>query len=134
MSTQQRRSRKKYSPELKLKLVKMAMKAIDEGNSVAALARQYDVNDNLLFKWVRLWQREGQVSQPRRKYRKTTSPALLPVQLTTTMSDLPPVATSAGSPDTVCYARLRHGDITLHNPSAELIRLVLREMTSGEPR
>jgi transposase len=49
VSTQQRRSRKQYSPELKLKLVKMAMKAIDEGSSVAALARQYDVNDNLLF-------------------------------------------------------------------------------------
>ncbi|MCW2483724.1 transposase [Candidatus Symbiopectobacterium sp. NZEC135] len=134
MSTQQRRSRKQYSPELKLKLVKMAMKAIDEGNSVAALARQYDVNDNLLFKWVRLWQREGQVSRPRRKYRKTSSPALLPVQLTTTMSDLPSVVTSAGSRDIVCHARLRQGDITLHNPSAELMRLVLREMMSGELR
>ncbi|MCW2483818.1 transposase [Candidatus Symbiopectobacterium sp. NZEC135] len=134
MSTQQRRSRKQYSPELKLKLVKMAVKASNEGNSVAALARQYDVNDNLLFKWVRLWQREGQVCRPRRKYRKTPSPALLPVQLTPPMSDLPPIATSSGSPDIVCHARLRQGDITLHNPSTELMRLVLREMMSGEPR
>lgn len=93
MSTLQRRSRKHYSPELKLKLVKMAMKAIDEGNSVAALARQYDVNDNLLFKWMRLWQREGQVSRPRGKYRKTLSPAILPVQLTPPMPDLAPFVT-----------------------------------------
>ncbi|MFU9138527.1 transposase [Erwinia tasmaniensis] len=131
MSTQQRRSRKQYSPELKLKLVRMAVKASNEGNSVAALARQYDVNDNLLFKWVRLWQREGQVSRPRRKYRKTSSPALLPVQLTTTVSDFPPAVTSAGSQDIVCHARLRQGDITLHNPSAELMRLVLREIMKG---
>ncbi|EPB0848914.1 transposase [Yersinia enterocolitica] len=134
MSTQQRHSRKQYSPELKLKLVKMAIKANNEGNSVAALARQYYVNDNLLFKWVHLWQREGQVSRPRRKYRKNSSPVLLPVQLTTPISDLSPVDTSAGSPDAVCHARLRHGDITLHNPSAELIRIMLREMMSGEPR
>ncbi|WP_350417962.1 transposase [Pectobacterium aroidearum] len=112
----------------------MAVKTIDERNSVAALARQYDVNDNLLFKWVRLWQREGQVARSRGEYRKNSSPALLLVQLTPPMSDLPSVIPSVGSTDTVCHARLRHGDITLHNPSAELMRLVLREMMSGELR
>ena len=36
--------------------------ALEKEGSVAALARQHDVNDNLLFKWIRLWQREGRVS------------------------------------------------------------------------
>lgn len=67
MSTKERRSRKHYSPELKLRLVKMAFEASKEGSSVAAIAREYGVNDNLLFKWMRIWQREGLISRPRRK-------------------------------------------------------------------
>ncbi|WP_390901042.1 transposase [Serratia fonticola] len=78
MSTKELRSRQHYSSELKLKLVKMALDASENGSSVAALAREYGINDNLLFKWVRLWQSEGQVSRPRRKYRKNASPTLLP--------------------------------------------------------
>ncbi|WP_147198667.1 transposase [Pantoea sp. CCBC3-3-1] len=132
MSTQERHSRQHYSPELKLKLVKMALKASEEGSSVAALAREYDVNDNLLFKWMPLWQSEGRVSRPRRKYRKAASPALLPVQITPPPGSTSPVSAFAGSPDTVCHARLRHGDITLHNPSPELLSLLLREMMAGE--
>ncbi|HGT3001032.1 TPA: transposase, partial [Enterobacter hormaechei] len=31
--------------------------ALEEEGSIAALARKHDVNDNLLFKWIRLWQR-----------------------------------------------------------------------------
>ncbi|WP_235784820.1 transposase [Serratia fonticola] len=50
MSTKERRSRQQYSPELKLKLVKMALEASDNGSSVAELAREYGINDNLLFK------------------------------------------------------------------------------------
>ncbi|WP_139500066.1 transposase, partial [Escherichia coli] len=26
------------------------------GASVARIAREHDINDNLLFKWLRLWQ------------------------------------------------------------------------------
>lgn len=124
VSSEERRSRQHYSPELKLKLVTMALKASNEGGSVAALAREYSVNDNLLFKWMRLWQREGCVSRPRREYRKTASPALFPVELTS-------VAVPAGSPQTVCHARLLHGDITLHNPSTELLELLLQKMMRG---
>jgi transposase len=61
VKTKERRSRQHYSPELKLKLVKKALKASEEGSSVAALAREYGVNDNLLFKWMRLWQNEGRI-------------------------------------------------------------------------
>lgn len=114
MSTKERRTRQHYSPELKLRLVKMAFEASKEGNSVAAIAREYGVNDNRLFKWMRLWQREGLISQPRRKYRKTASPTLLPVQLTPLKPTLPPITTPAGSQDIICHARLLHGEITLH--------------------
>ncbi|MCA6935389.1 transposase [Pectobacterium versatile] len=131
MSAKERASRKHYPPELKLSLVKMALAAINEGRSVAAIAREYSVNDNLLFKWMRLWQREGQISRPRGKYRKTVLPVLLPVQVTPPVPVLPTATTSADPQGSVCHVRLRQGDITLHNPSSELLSLVLREMMSG---
>jgi len=43
-------TRQHYSPEFKLRLVRMAIKTLEENGSVAALARQHNVNDNLLFK------------------------------------------------------------------------------------
>lgn len=126
MSTKERRSRQQYSPEFKLKLVKMALAASENGSSIATLAREYGINDNLLFKWIRLWQNEGRVSRPRRQGRKNASPMLLPVQIT------PPPAISPTAPlDNVCHVRLRHGDITLHNPSPEILSLLLREMMVG---
>nr|WP_225368436.1 transposase [Enterobacter hormaechei] len=134
VSTKERRPRQHYSPELKLKLVKMAFEATKEGNSVAAIAREYGVNNNLLFKWMRIWQREGLISRPRRQYRKTASPTLLPVQITPPTSALPPVTSMASSQDIICHARLLHGEITLHNPSTELMSLVLREMMFGGAR
>ncbi|WP_081893161.1 MULTISPECIES: transposase [unclassified Serratia (in: enterobacteria)] len=77
MSTKERRSRQHYSPELKLKLVKMALEASNNGSSVAALAREYGINDNLLFKWIRLWQREGQARYPDRDANTGKKPHLL---------------------------------------------------------
>ncbi|EJC3639586.1 transposase [Salmonella enterica] len=65
MRTKERLPRKRYSPEFKMELVR--------------LARQHDVNDNLLFKWIRLWQREGRVCRPRKN--SSSLPALIPVQL-----------------------------------------------------
>ncbi|WP_141011063.1 transposase, partial [Escherichia coli] len=58
MRAKERLPRKRYSPEFKMELVRLAL---EKEGSVAALARQHDVNDNLLFKWIRLWQREGRV-------------------------------------------------------------------------
>ncbi|ENY9989762.1 antirestriction protein [Escherichia coli] len=36
--------------------------ASQPGASVARIAREHDINDNLLFKWLRLWQNEGRIS------------------------------------------------------------------------
>ncbi|WP_247621816.1 transposase [Citrobacter freundii] len=56
MRAKERLPRKHYSPEFKMELVRLAL---EEEGSIAALARKHDVNDNLLFKWIRLWQREA---------------------------------------------------------------------------
>lgn len=72
-------TRQRYTPEFKLRLVHMALKTHEENGSVAALARQHNVNDNLLFKWMRLWKNEGRVATPRRRKTKTPAlPALVP--------------------------------------------------------
>ncbi|WP_149012190.1 transposase, partial [Escherichia coli] len=61
-------------------MVKLALQPRD---SVACIAREHDINDNLLFKWLRLWQNEGRVS---RRLPVTTSSdtgvELLPVEIT----------------------------------------------------
>ena len=53
------------------------------GASVARIAREHDINDNLLFKWLRLWQNEGRIS---RRLPVTNSSGigveLLPVEMT----------------------------------------------------
>lgn len=42
--------RRKFSPELKLQIIKQA-KAAD--NSVSVVARKYDINANQVFRWMR---------------------------------------------------------------------------------
>ncbi|WP_354667015.1 transposase [Escherichia coli] len=77
--------------------------ALEEEGSIAALARKHDVNDNLLFKWIRLWQREGRVCRPRKN--SSSLPALIPVQLQAGSSlptfELP----SCSPPATCCHER-----------------------------
>ncbi|EOR6020708.1 transposase [Escherichia coli] len=72
--------RRSFSNEFKLQMVKLASQP---GASVARIAREHDINDNLLFKWLRLWQNEGRIS---RRLPVTTSSCagveLLPVEIT----------------------------------------------------
>ncbi|ECT1023995.1 transposase, partial [Salmonella enterica] len=68
--------RRAFSNEFKLQMVKLASQP---GASVARIAREHDINDNLLFKWLRLWQNEGRVSRRLPATINTsTSPTLLP--------------------------------------------------------
>ncbi|MBW6086932.1 transposase [Escherichia coli] len=57
--------------------------ASQHGACVAQIARENGVNDNVIFKWLRLWQNEGRVS---RRLPVTTSSdtgvELLPVEIT----------------------------------------------------
>mgnify|MGYP000861220755 FL=1 len=74
--------RRSFSNKFKLQMVKLALQP---GASVARIAREHDINDNLLFKWLRLrlWQNEGRIS---RHLPVTTSSGagveLLPVEIT----------------------------------------------------
>ena len=56
--------------------------ALQHGASAARIAREHDINDNLLFKWLRLWLNEGRIS---RHLPVTTSSGigveLLPVEM-----------------------------------------------------
>ncbi|WP_250881980.1 IS66-like element accessory protein TnpA [Escherichia coli] len=72
--------RKKYSNEFKLRMVELALQP---GACVAQIARENGVNDNVIFKWLRLWQNEERVS---RRLPVTASSdtgvELLPVEIT----------------------------------------------------
>ena len=125
MRAKERLPRKRYSPEFKMELVRLAL---EKEGSGAALARQHDVNDNLLFKWIRLWQREGRVCHPRKN--ASSLPALIPVQFRAEPSPPTPEPPSC-SPQTACHIKCRGGDITLTHPSTELITTVLRELMRG---
>ncbi|EJX6434519.1 transposase [Escherichia coli] len=132
LSSEPRRS---FSNEFKLQMVKLASQP---GASVARIAREHDINDNLLFKWLRLWQNERRIS--RRLPVTTSSDAgveLLPVEITPDeqkepMAALTPLL-STPSQSTVsassCKVEFRHGNMTLENPSPELLTVLIRELT-----
>ncbi|EPQ7544611.1 transposase, partial [Escherichia coli] len=50
---------RRYRRSAYLRMVELASQP---GASVARIAREHDINDNLLFKWLRLWQNEGRIS------------------------------------------------------------------------
>lgn len=125
MRAKERLPRKHYSPEFKMELVRLAL---EQEGSIAALARKHVVNDNLLFKWIRLWQREGRVCRPRKN--ASSLPALIPMQLRAEPSSStfePP----SYSPQTACHITCRGGEITLTSPSVDLMSTVLRELMRG---
>lgn len=72
--------RRSFSNEFKLQMVKLALQPRD---SVARIAREHDINDNLLFKWLRIWLIKGRIS---RRLPLTNSSGigveLLPVEMT----------------------------------------------------
>ena len=127
--------RRTFSNEFKLQMVKLASQLVA---SVARIAREHDINDNLLFKWLRLWQNEGRVS---RRLPVTTSSdtgvELLPVEITPD-EQKEPVAAIAPSLSTStqtrvsassCKVEFRHGNMTLEKPSPELLTVLIRELT-----
>ena len=129
--------RRSFSNNFKLQMVKLALQP---GASVARIAREHDINDNLLFKWLRLWQNEGRIS---RRLQVTTSSdtgvELLPVEITPDEPQEPVAALtpSLSTQTTVsassCKVEFRHGNMTLENPSPELLTVLIREL-SGRGR
>lgn len=133
-------SRRLYSHGFKLRMVELASRP---DANVAQLAREYGVDNNLIFKWLRLWQREGRIS---RRMPATivgsvvpqplpASPTLLSVDV---IDDPPQPATENSTPCAFssAYTRaasfhmeFRHGKMTLENPSPELLAVLIRELT-----
>ena len=99
--------RKNYSNEFKLRMVELASQP---GACVAQIARENGVNDNVIFKWLRLWQNEGRVS---RRLPVTTSSdtgvELLPVEITPD-EQKEPVAAIAPSLSTSTQTRVSASD------------------------
>lgn len=116
------RPRTRYSREFKEELVRQSLQP---GTSVAYLARENGINANLLFKWIRLWQREGWVCRPRKN--SSSLPALIPVQRQAEPSS-PTFELPSCPPPAACHIKCRGGEITLTHPSAELMSTVLREL------
>ncbi|SPX08111.1 transposase [Escherichia coli] len=99
--------RKNYSNEFKLRMVELASQP---GACVAQIARENGVNDNVIFKWLRLWQNEGRVS---RRLPVTTSSdtgvELLPVEITPD-EQKEPVVNRPGFPGECFICELRLPD------------------------
>ena len=131
--------RRSFSNEFKLQMVTLALQP---RGSVARIAREHDINDNLLFKWLRLSLIKGRIS---RRLPLTNSSGigveLLPVEITPD-EQKKPVAAIAPSLSTStqtrvsassCKVEFRHGNMTLENPSPELLTVLIREL-SGRGR
>lgn len=123
--------RKNYSYDFKLRMVKLASRP---GACVAQIARENGVNDNVIFKWLRLWQDEGRIS---RRLPATvgasSSPTILLVEVIpdpapTGEANTDPGQFSALSTSSCCV-EFRHSKMTLENPSPELLVVLLRELT-----
>lgn len=123
--------RKNYSNDFKLRMVELASRP---GACVAQIARENGVNDNVIFKWLRLWQDEGRISRRLpATIESSSSPTMLPVEV---ISDPVPTGETNTDPGpfsalnaSSCCVEFRHGKMTLENPSPELLAVLLRELT-----
>ncbi|WP_139385475.1 transposase, partial [Salmonella enterica] len=71
--------RKNYSNDFKLRMVELAFRP---RACVAQIARENGINDNVIFKWLRLWQNEGRISRHLPSTVVTSSlPTILPVEV-----------------------------------------------------
>ncbi|MFZ4172424.1 IS66-like element accessory protein TnpA [Enterobacter ludwigii] len=123
--------RKNYSNDFKLRMVELASRP---GACVAQIARENGINDNVIFKWLRLWQDEGRISRRLpATVESSPSPMMLPVEVIpdpapTVGVNTDPCQFSALNASSCCV-EFRHGKITLENPSPELLTVLLRELT-----
>ncbi|HFI9137041.1 TPA: transposase [Escherichia coli] len=123
--------RKNYSNDFKLRMVELASRP---GACVAQIARENGVNDNVIFKWLRLWQNEGRISRRLPATVVTSSlPTILPVEVVPDPTPSGEVNTEAAQFSALnassCCVEFRYGKMTLENPSPELLAVLLRELT-----
>lgn len=127
--------RTSYSREFKISLAKQALQP---GAVVARIAREHDINDNLLFKWKSQYE-DGLLSDD-----DIQECLPVPVALTDTPEPIRPVTNPfwrnkpdecpAGDPGNAprCELHLKSGVVKLFDPlTPELLRALIREMKGG---
>ncbi|WP_367301958.1 transposase, partial [Klebsiella pneumoniae] len=104
-----------YPVEFKIKMVELSHRP---DISVAQLAREHGINDNLLFKWRQYW-REGKLRPP--STTENSVPELLPITLdaedlvpTTSSRSQPVAAATSESLNISCEVTFRHGSLRLN--------------------
>ncbi|HID3487004.1 transposase [Klebsiella pneumoniae] len=86
--------RKNYSNEFKLRMVELASRP---GACVAEIARENGINDNVIFKWLRLWQDEGRISRRlSAAVESSSSPTILSVEVIPDPAPTGEVSTNPG--------------------------------------
>ncbi|HFV9915597.1 TPA: transposase [Salmonella enterica subsp. diarizonae serovar 61:l,v:z35] len=104
--------------------------------SVAQLAREHGINDNLLFKWRQHW-REGKLCLP--STAEISMPELLPITLD--VEDVSANASrsqsvAAAAPESLnisCEVTFRHGTLRLNGAVSENILNLLIQNSNGDP-
>ncbi|EPC5601654.1 IS66-like element accessory protein TnpA [Edwardsiella piscicida] len=115
-----------YPVEFKIKMVELSHQP---GISVAQLAREHGINDNLLFKWRQFW-REGKLRCP--DTAESRLPTLIPVTLD--IDDAPthtpsPKRTEPKTLNISCEVTLRHGTLRLNGAVSEnLLNMLIQEL------
>jgi transposase len=69
INSKQHKTRRQFSPEFKHRVIQ---ESLESNDSVSVVARRYDLNANLLFKWLYLHKQQA----------NTASSVLLPVSIT----------------------------------------------------
>ena len=117
-----------YPVEFKIKMVELSHRP---EISVAQLAREHGINDNLLFKWRQYW-REGKLRPP--STTENNVPELLPITLdaedvvpTTSPRSQPVAAATPESLNISCEVTFRHGSLRLNGAISEnILNLLMR--------
>lgn len=95
------------------------------GVSVAQLARENNINDNLLFNWRRLYRQELLAAQ-------ANTPVMLPVTLTTEAENPAPLPSIQAEEPPCCELVLPAGTLLIRGTlTPALLQMLIREMQEG---
>ncbi|SMG62016.1 IS66-like element accessory protein TnpA [Cedecea sp. NFIX57] len=123
--TSVRKKSPNYPVEFKIKMVELSHRA---DISVAQLAREHGINDNLLFKWRQYW-REGKLRLP--ETTENSMPTLIPVTLDVedTTSNRSPKLAGPETLDITCEVTFRNGTLRLNGAVSEhLLSMLIQEL------
>ena len=123
--TSVRKKHANYPVEFKIKMVELSLKP---GISVAQLAREHGINDNLLFKWRQYW-RVGKLRSSQQP--DISIPALIPVTLDAEAEPAKQLASPPAESKALplsCEITFRHGTLRLNGSVSEnLLAMLIQE-------